>query len=269
MTIVRVRRLEGTVNLARTGSPATRHLAAVQRATAVLDVLGATTGDLGTNEIARSTGINASTVSRLLATLVAAGYVEHLPGTGRYRLGARVIQLAQSVLARLDVRQVARPYLERLVDETGETATLSLPSEHEAITADFVPGRASVISVARVGRPSIPHCTAVGKVMLAFGPHGPAALPATLTRFTPATITDRARLEEVLAAVRHEGYATAVGEREPDLNAAAAPVFDSGGLAGILGLQGPAGRFEGRPLEEAADRLLVAAEAISLALGRS
>ena len=126
----------------RTGSPATRHLAAVTRATAVLDELGAAGRDLGTNELARATGINASTVSRLLATLTAAGYAEHVPATGRYRLGPRVIQLAQGVLARLDVRQIVRPLLEELVDATGETATLSLPSEHDAITADFVPGSA-------------------------------------------------------------------------------------------------------------------------------
>ena len=100
----------------RTGSPATRHLAAVTRATAVLDALGAAGRDLGTNELARATGINASTVSRLLATLTAAGYAEHVAATGRYRLGPRVIQLAQGVLARLDVRQIARPLLEELVD---------------------------------------------------------------------------------------------------------------------------------------------------------
>ena len=146
----------------RTGSPATRHLAAVSRATAVLDALGTAGRDLGTNELARATGINASTVSRLLATLAAAGYVEHVPSSGRYRLGPRVIQLAQGVLARLDVRQVVRPLLEELVAATGETATLSLPGDHDAITADFVPGSASVISVAQVGRPSISHCTAVG-----------------------------------------------------------------------------------------------------------
>ena len=91
--------------MARTGSPATRHLAAVERATAVLDALATTTADMGTNELARATGINASTVSRLLATLTASGYVEHVADTGRYRLGTRLVQLSQAVLARLDVRQ--------------------------------------------------------------------------------------------------------------------------------------------------------------------
>jgi IclR family acetate operon transcriptional repressor len=253
--------------LARTGSPATRHLAAVERATAVLDALGAARTDVGTGEIARATRINASTVSRILATLVAAGYVEHVADTGRYRLGVRVIQLAQGALARLDVRQVTRPLLERLVEETGETATLSLPAEHDAITADFVPGRASVISVARVGRPSILHCTAVGKVMLAFGPHGTDALERPLPRLTEATITDPARLELELDGVRERGYAVAVGEREADLNAVAAPVFDGRGLAAILGLQGPAARFTRDRLDAAAVPLSAAAEEASRGMG--
>ena len=253
--------------MGRTGEPATRQLGAVTRALAVLDALAASASDLGTNEVARATGINASTTSRILATLVAAGYAEHVPESGRYRLGARVVQLSHAVLSRLDVRQVARPGLEALVEATGETATLSLPSDHDAITADHVPGGASVISVARVGRPSIPHCTAVGKVMLAYGRHGTAALKEPLTRFTAQTITDRRILEMELEAVRERGFATAVRERESDLNAIAAPVFDARGLVGILGVQGPASRFTAEALADAAAPLLDAARAATVALG--
>ena len=255
--------------MARTGSPATRHLAAVERATRVLDALAAAGGELGTNELARACDINASTVSRLLATLAAAGYVEHVAATGRYRLGVRLVQLGQAVLARLDVRERARPLLEALAGRTGETATLSLPSERDAVTADFVPGPASVISVARVGRPSVPHATAVGKAMLAFGPHGFDALgDAPLARYTSATIVDRAALRREVAAVRDRGYATAAGEREADLNALAAPVFDPrGGLSAIVGLQGPASRLDAAALDAAAPAVVEAARALSRALG--
>ena len=66
-----------------------------------------------------------STVSRQLGTLAASGLVERVTSTGRYRLGIRLVHLANAVLARLDVREVARPHLVALVDATGETATLS------------------------------------------------------------------------------------------------------------------------------------------------
>ncbi len=82
----------------RTGQPAFRLVGAVQRAFSVLDALAEADTELGTNEIARRTGINASSVSRLLATLVAGGLVEHVQDSGRYRLGLRLLQLGNVVL---------------------------------------------------------------------------------------------------------------------------------------------------------------------------
>src|SRR6478672_11239884 len=151
-----------------TGRPAERRLAAVERALRVLDAFLRVRGDAGTTELSRLTGINASTVSRMLSTLVDAGYVEHVPDTGRYRLGTHLLALSNHVLAGLDLRVLARPHLEALEIEVGETATLSLPSDPDAITVDFVPSRATVASVARIGRASVAHATATGKVMLAF-----------------------------------------------------------------------------------------------------
>jgi IclR family acetate operon transcriptional repressor len=168
------------------------------------------------------------------------------------------------VLARLDVRDLARPQLRALVEQTGETATLSVPGGDEAVTVDFVPGESSVVSMARLGRPSIGHATAVGKVLLAFA----GAAPGALTAYTERTITDAERLAAELAVVREQGWAEAEGEREPDLNALAAPVLARGGeLAAILGLQGPAARFTAPRRAAVLPRLLEAAAAVSRALG--
>jgi len=252
--------------MVRTGEPAARHVAAVERALTVLDTL-AEGEELGTNELARRTRINASTVSRLLATLAARGFVEHVPETSRYRLGLRLLQLGNAVLGRLDLRRVARAQLEALVAETGETATLSAPGERDAITVDFVQSdEASVQSVARVGRPSIAHATATGKVLLAFGA---VALPEPpLEVFTQRTITDLRAIEREIKRVRERGYAEALGEREEELNAIAAPVFEArGSLAAILGLQGPASRFDRAAMREALPALLARAGTISNDLG--
>lgn len=252
----------------RTGQPAVRHVAAVERALAVLDALSDGSAELGTNEIARRTGINASTVSRLLATLAGAGIVEHVPATGRYRLGPRLLQLGSLVLSRLDLRDVARPHLYELVRATGVTATLSAPGEHDAITVDFVQSDASVQSVARLGRPSIGHATATGKVLLAFG-HADLP-PGRLKPYTRRTVVDRKRLDAELTRVRRHGYAEAAGEREPDLNAIAAPVFDADDeLAAIVGVQGPSSRFGRDAMRAAVAPLLAAAAAISAGLGWS
>ena len=185
--------------MARTGKPAERKVAAVWRALAVLDAF-IETPELGTNEIARRTGINASTVSRLLATLAEGGLVAFNEETGRYRLGSRLMVYGNLVHSRLDTRQALRPLLEILAKRTGETTTLSAPSSPDAVTIDFVQAPGSVVSVAELGRPSVAHATAAGKVGLAFGI---AELPpGGLVRFTNRTITDRARLEAELGDVQ-------------------------------------------------------------------
>ena len=252
----------------RTGQPAIRLVGAVQRAFSVLDELAEAETELGTNEIARRTGINASSVSRLLATLVAGGFVEHVPDSGRYRLGLRLLQLGNAVLGRLDLRQIARPHLQAIVEATGETATLSAPGERDAVTVDFVQSQSSVQGVARLGRPSIAHATATGKVLLACGHR---ELPSgQLKAYTAQTITQRAALAAELDGIRERGYAYNFGEREDDLHAIAAPVWGSRAeLAAIIGVQGPASRFGRDAMEEAVVPLLDHTQELSLELGWS
>lgn len=236
----------------------------MSRALAVLDTLAAA-GELGTNELARRTGVNASTVSRLLATLATDGYVDQARN-GRYRLGIRLVQLGNAVVDRLDLRELAHPLLSRLVAEVGETATLSVPGEHEAITVDFARSPSSVQGVAQIGRPSVAHATATGKVMLAFGDAKPA--PGSLRRYTSRTIGDARMLARVIEQVRLAGWADAVGEREEDLAALAAPVRGSRGeLAAIIGIQGPAARLDASARTGALRPLLSAASDLSTALG--
>lgn len=245
--------------------PSTRRIGAAQRAVAVLDAL-ADGGELGTNEIARRTGLPPSTVSRQLGTLTDTGLVEHDPTNGRYRLGVRIVRLANAVLARLDVRQIARPHLEELVRITGETATLHVPGDEDAVTVDFVPSTHYVQHVTQLGRPSIGYATSAGKVMLAFSgrpvPQGP------LRAFTPRTLTTRQALAAEVERVRRQGYAEAYEEREPGLNAVAAPVWSStNALAAIVALQGPAGRFGRNDVARALPPLVERTRKISLSLG--
>ena len=283
-----------------------RSVGSVTRAVALLEALAASESALGVNELARRIGVNASTASRLLATLQESGLVARAEGSGPYRLGLRLVALADRVLAQQDVRTLARPLLIRLAGDTGETATLSLPGDDAAITVDFVPSPSSVVSMARVGRPSIPHATAAGKVMLAFAEGGPVAAEGSgetddvgveaaaravraadttetadsaerepsgggrepLPSFTDQTITDPARLAIELADARRWGWAEAVGEREPDLAALAAPVFGrDGGLVAILGLQGPVARLPAETRAALSGPLVAAAAELGAALG--
>jgi DNA-binding IclR family transcriptional regulator len=233
------------------GSPL---MATVARAVAVLRTLAEAPSDLGTNEIARRTRLSPSTVSRLLATLATDELVSRMPDSGRFRLGPRLVELGNAALARVDMRELCHPHLMALTEATGETSTLSVPYEQGTITVDFVQSPSSVRSVAQVGRPSVAHATATGKVFLAYAgalPSGP--LPA----YTSRTITDVALLAVEVEAIRKRGWAQAVRERDEDQNAVAAPIRrDGAGLTAVLGLQGPAGRFGSKAMRAGVNRLL-------------
>ncbi len=250
--------------MARTGQPSQERVAAAQRSLAILDVL-ATERMLGTNEIARRAGVTPSTVSRQLGTLVEAGLVERVAATGQYRLGIRLVTLANAVLARLDVRTVARPHLEALVEEVGETATLSVAGDPDAITVDVVRASHYVQESSQLGRPSIAHATAAGKVMLAFRGAGDAG---PLIAYTERTIVDPLRLANELDRIRRRGFAEAYEERERGLNAIAAPVWSSnGGPVAIVALQGPLPRFGRAAARAALPALLARTASISAELG--
>jgi IclR family acetate operon transcriptional repressor len=240
-----------------------RQVGSVGRALALLDALA--DGPAGVNALARRIGVNPSSASRLLATLERGGLVTREPG-GPYRLGLHLVALADRVLASLDVRELARPQLRALAEATGETVSLSVPDGDQAVTVDFVPGASTVVSMAHLGRPSVGHATSTGKVLLA---HAAPAAPVTgLTAYTERTITDPRALEAELERVRAQGWAASVGEREPDLNALAAPVFGRGGrLAAIVSVQGPAARMSAERRAEVLPRLLAAAVSLSRALG--
>ena len=249
----------------RTGKPAVRHVAAVERAVAVLEALA--DGELGTNEIARRTGLtrehgiasagdarrgsgSSSTTPIRAATASGSGW----SSSATPRSAGSISAISRA------------PTCGRSSTATGETATLSVPGERDAITVDFVQSPHSVRSVAQLGRPSIGHATATGKVVLAFAGHALAG--GQLQRFTDLTIVDPDVLERELVQVGSAGFAAAIDERELGLAALAAPALGRGGeLVAILGVQGPSERFRDEVLAAAAVPLLAAAAALSRSLG--
>lgn len=243
-----------------------RPVVVLERALAILNVLAEARADLGTNEIARRSGVNPSSASRLLATLARGELVRRAPDTGRYHLGLRLVELGNVALARVDLRDIARPHLTALMEATGETATLSVPGETTAMTLDFVQSPSTVRSVAEIGRPSVPHATSVGKVFLSYG----GTLPDTeLIACTHRTITDRSVLEKALDEVRERGWAEGLEERELGLHAIAAPVLDANAtLVAIVGLQGPSWRFDVAAMRAAVPALLEHAAALWRGPGR-
>lgn len=256
--------------MGRTNKPARRTLQSVDKALALLWAFEGAASELGVSELARKTALGPSTVSRLLGSLVAGGLVEYNEATGRYRLGLGLVRLASLVTGRLDLRAIAHPHLQALVESTQETASLSIFGGEQAATIDFVPSPLAVSSTVRLGRPSLAHCTSVGKLLLAYQPEEvrERVLAAPLPRFTPRTITDPEALRAELPRIRAQGYAMAEEEREPELNAIAAPVYGAHGtVVAALGVQGPAHRFDRAAMLRALPRLRAETDALSGELG--
>src|SRR5918995_3596198 len=116
----------------------------LDRALDVLEAL-ATTDELGVSEVAAKTGLVPSTAHRLLGTLVARGYAAQSPNSGRYLLGYKLLELTSGLQDRLErLRSAARPHLEAIMEQTGETTNLVVLEGGNAVYIESVPGTRSV-----------------------------------------------------------------------------------------------------------------------------
>ncbi len=218
----------------------------VDRAVAILDLL-AQDGWRAGAEVARELGVHRSTALRLLGTLERHALVERDPRTAKYRLGRRLPQLARVVSGELDLRHVARPVCESLAASSGETVTLDVLDGDEIVPIEQSTGSTAFVSVNWLGRRTPVHCTASGKIILAFAaePVRQRLLAKPLVPLTPRSITDVGELEKQLTAAREAGFARTFEELEVGLDAIAAPVFSTDGdVVAAIDVSGPAHRLQ-------------------------
>ena len=186
----------------------------LDRALGMLDVLASAPDGIGISELSARTGLPLPTAHRILRTLVLNGYVRRTPGR-QYALGPALVPLGQAAASLL--HHWAGPHLTRLVDELGETANMAMLEGDSVVYLAQVPSRHSMRMFTEVGRRVSPHCTGVGKALLATIPPEQAReiLRRTpLERHTERTFTDLDALMAELARTRERGYAIDDGERE-------------------------------------------------------
>lgn len=175
------------------------------------------------------TGINVSTAHRLLQTLSRRHYIEQSPETRAYTLGPRLFELGSAYARNLDLVGVARPFIEQLRDDTGETVHLAILSDREVVEVCTATGSQTVTVSRGTGRRDPASCTATGKVILAslteaeldqFFARGP--LPASAAK----SITDPKLFRAELARVRTNGFALDEQELSEDVCCIGAPIRD-------------------------------------------
>ncbi len=207
----------------------------------VLDLLGRSPDGISITELADVLGVDKGSASRLMATLASHGYAEKDPSTRRYLLGSQVVSLSRSMLDRFPLHEAAKPYLRQMMERTGECAHLAVYAQGKALYIAQVESPATLRVNAQVGQLNPLHCTALGKVLLAFGNY---ELPPLLERRTPHTITDPETLRLTLEEIRSQGYALDLEEYDLGVCCIAVPIYDiQHKLAGAMGISGPAMRL--------------------------
>jgi DNA-binding IclR family transcriptional regulator len=238
---------------------------AVDRAARLLTEVVHAPGSVTFTELAAATGLAKSTTSRLLMALERNGLIRR-DDHGQFQPGEVFVRFAWRGGAEAGLTELAQPFLERLGGQTGETVNLGVERDGLVEQIAQVDSGYMIGGTNWLGRPSPLHCTALGKVLLAYGV---APLPAgRLERLSPRTITSRSAMRADLAAVRERGYAVTESELEPGLVAVAAPVCrDGGAVVAALSVSGPATRLTPARLPEVAARCAAAASELSSVLG--
>ena len=238
----------------------------LERAMRTLETIAAHGGVLGVSQIAAHSGLAVPTIHRIVRTLVDLGYLRQEPSR-QYALGPRLLLLADSSSSILAA--TARPHLSRLVDELGETANLAmLDGGHVAYVAQ-VPSKHSMRMFTEVGKRVMPHCTAVGKALLARVPEEHVrALPARngMPRRTDSTLTDPDAYLDELARVAERGWALDDGEQEVGVRCVAVAVVGSP-VALALSVSGPAPRMTAELVDRAVPLLQDVSAGLAADLG--
>jgi IclR family transcriptional regulator, acetate operon repressor len=240
-------------------------LQTADRALQVLQQFRTQAEGLTVTEIATRLDLHRSTASRLVSTMEARGFLERDAVGSLLRLGPEVARIGGIAIAGRELVTVARPVLNGLADETGETVTLAVPTGGQVMTVAQADGSYFVSSGKWVGVRTPLHCAADGKVLLAFD--GARANLAGLTKRTKRTIVDPKVLARELDAVRRRGFAVAEGELEEGLVGVAVPIRETGSCIAALCVSGPEYRLDGKAARRMARKCIARAEELERSLG--
>ena len=246
--------------------PETYNVRAVERAVQILSSFDGEHPERGVSEIAQATGLHKATAHRIIMTLLNCGFLERTVDGERFRLGLGVVELGLGALRDLDFRRAAFPYMQQLVERFQETCDLGILDRGRVLYVEVVHSEHSLTITTRVGRRLPVHCTASGKVFLAFlSPEVvEPILSAPLKAYTEKTITAPARLREELEATRQRGYGLDDEEFEVGIRAISAPIRDiDGNMIAAMSVPGPSNRLTPERVPEIAQTLVEAANAVS------
>ncbi len=238
--------------------PAT--VAALRRGIEILQCFESAAAPLGHAQIARHTGIPKPTVTRLLATLLASGFLRQDRQSDAYVLGPAIVSLAQAFLSSLDMRACARTHLQALAAATDGNVYLAIPDGVEMVVIESArPPLSGLVQRLSVGSRVSMLTSALGRAYL-------GALPPEERRRLAGGLGQVA--ERAARDLGSKGYCTSVAELYGDISTAAAPLRGPGGERFSVSCGGPSFTFSAERLRrDVAPRLLAAVRAIGREFG--
>jgi DNA-binding IclR family transcriptional regulator len=245
-------------------------LQTIQKAGELLALYDREHTEWGVREVAEKLKMAKSSTHDLMSSLAKLGFLNKTQNN-RYRLGWRLVTLSEVLLSTTELRQEAHPVMEELAAHYQETIHLAVLDDTQAVYVDKLEGRQAVrVELTSLGARLYAHCSALGKVLLAYSPEEEVKRiikTAGLPRFTPNTITDEEELHQALARIQKQGYAYDLEEILPDLCCVAAPIYNhSAKVIAAISMSIPAYRFRRSQLEYR-DAVMRAARSISKRLG--
>ena len=256
--------------MAKASTKSTETIQSIERAIALMRCFTEAEPELRVTDLANRLHLHKSTVSRILATLRQEGLVGKNPESGKYHLGLGLIGLAGVALGRLDVRGVAQPHLNKLVAFTQETVNITVLEGNECVNIERARSPQPIRYEGWIGRRTPLHCTASGKVFLAYLPKQERSvrIGLPLSTYTRKTITDCQALEEELVEINHQGYAIVHEEYEEGFSSIAAPIFNyENQVVATITVSGPTYRMGREKVESFVDIVQEVSTTISTEMG--
>ena len=245
-------------------------LSSVRNALQILKCFTMETPELRVSDIVNKLGLNKSSVSRTISTLVQEGFLAKNRETNKYKLGFTIITLSGVVYNSMDLYQESLPILKRLVEKCGETAHISVLDNNTIIYLQKVDCNHPVQFLTHIGRRNPPHCTSAGKVLLAYAdPKVYEEYVSTkLESFTKYTITSPEKLKKHLEEIRQQGYAESYNELFEGVHSVASPIFNwKGEVVAAISVVGPKQRMDARKMNSIIQHMIRASKEVSELLG--
>lgn len=250
----------------------TYFLESVYRTMKILDCFTEDAPVLRLTDLSQRSGLSRVQVLRIASTLEAGGYLTRDPETKRYRLGIRLFHLGMLVRQQMDLRRIAEPYLQWLVDETQETARLVVPETLGPICIAVVESPRGIRVSAQLGARMPWNAATSPKVLLAYLPEDKREeilSRGQFRKFTEHTVTDPDALRAEVLGIRDRGYHIGIlGDLDPDASGVSAPVFDEQGeIVAAVNVSAPASRLTTAEAPRFIELVVHAAREISTQLG--